>query len=268
MHTEPDLRPRRDARPPTRCQISRWLLASAALVLFTGCPHKHRRIEQVPPTPLPAALPVIDAPAPLPPSATQPIRIDREPLILPPDMMLGEHLLRVELRVAVDAQGRARQSEVRAIEAPDEMKPRLAQVVQQAAHGWRFEPARVDGRAVPAWATVSERLDLAAWWAAVTSPPPMPEPPATPARPLVRYAPKWPAGVSMRPGPAREVLGRIEILPSGAVRRVWIVEPAGERAFDLAALATLRTWRYVPARDSAGAPVLSVVQVRLIFKVR
>ncbi len=250
-------------RPPRR---PRALAAVAALTALTACATHSPRIPDQGAAP---GLPAIAAPPPLPDGATPPERVHRTPLVLPHEWMAQDEVLRIDLRIAIDTEGRPRQSEVLAVEAPDEMKAGLAQIARAAAAGWRFRPAQVDGRPVPAWLTLTERMDLPAWWAGITSPPPIPDlpPDATPARFVHRLYPTWPPSVPRRRGAGYSIRVQAEVLPSGAVGRIWIREGSGQRLLDLATLGVVRRWRAEPARDAAGRPLASMTQTVLKFRV-
>jgi protein TonB len=58
---------------------------------------------------------------------------------------------------------------------------------------------------------------------------------------------------------------RIVVLPSGAVGTADIVRSSGSSALDEAALATVRRWRFHPARQ-AGQAVRATLDVPITFR--
>lgn len=111
--------------------------------------------------------------------------------------------------------------------------------------------------------------------AASHEPPPAPAPVAAPAPEPVSQprfdadylrnpAPPYPA-LSRRLGEEGKVLLRVLVSPQGQAETVELKASSGSLRLDEAAIATVRGWRFVPARRG-DAPVQSWVVVPILFK--
>ncbi|MES1982953.1 MAG: energy transducer TonB [Pseudomonadota bacterium] len=108
---------------------------------------------------------------------------------------------------------------------------------------------------------------------AAQAPPPTPAPPAPPA-PLLppRFdaaylnnpTPAYPPG-ARRLGVQGKVLLRVHVATDGTAAEVQLHKSSGSPALDEAALAAVRKWRFVPARQGTEA-VMAWVQVPIEFK--
>jgi protein TonB len=63
-----------------------------------------------------------------------------------------------------------------------------------------------------------------------------------------------------------KVVIRIEVSTNGSVSNATIEQSSGQQILDNSALAAVRRWRFVPARDANNAPMLSVTTVPIIFR--
>ena len=104
--------------------------------------------------------------------------------------------------------------------------------------------------------------------------PPAPAPaapaPITPASANAAYlknpAPEYPQ-LAQRRGWEGTVLLRVEVLPSGAPGQIQIQKSSGRDALDAAALAAVKRWRFVPAKQGDVAQT-GWVSVPIDFKLR
>ncbi|MDR2306570.1 MAG: energy transducer TonB [Paucimonas sp.] len=110
--------------------------------------------------------------------------------------------------------------------------------------------------------------------AAPAAPAPAPVPPApapvTPASANAAYlknpAPEYPQ-MAQRRGWEGTVLLRVEVLPSGKPGQIQVQKSSGRDALDAAALAAVKRWSFVPARQGDVAQV-GWVSVPIDFKLR
>ena len=110
--------------------------------------------------------------------------------------------------------------------------------------------------------------------AAPASPAPAPAPPApapvTPASANAAYlknpAPEYPQ-MALRRGWEGTVLLRVEVLPSGKPGQIQLQKSSGRDALDAAALAAVKRWSFVPAKQGDVAQV-GWVSVPIDFKLR
>lgn len=63
-----------------------------------------------------------------------------------------------------------------------------------------------------------------------------------------------------------KVVVRLEVSKNGSVAQVAIEQSSGQQALDSAALAAVKNWRFVPARDANDAPMRSFTTVPVVFK--
>lgn len=235
------------------------LLGLVGVVFVVGCgPSRFRGQE-----PAVSRTPIL-APAPLPPGASPPAVEHRTQMVLPQEWMLRDLVARVRLRVAVDAGGLPRQSEVVAVHGPVDIRGRLGEIAAGTVNDWRFSPALINEKPVPAWADVELEVDLAAWWAAVHDAPEVPEVPPgfTPPKRLGKVEFVWPDRRLPRRGGTQVVVMVVEVREDGTTGALWIAESTGERAFELALLEGMRHHRFEPARDHMGRPVRALYRLR------
>ncbi|WP_313731281.1 energy transducer TonB [Pseudomonas sp.] len=117
----------------------------------------------------------------------------------------------------------------------------------------------------------------------VEAPPPTPAPVAAPAAPappapapvtppsanaayLKNPAPEYPQ-MAQRRGWEGTVLLRVEVLPSGKPGQIQIQKSSGRDALDAAALAAVKRWSFVPAKQG-DVPQAGWVSVPIDFKLR
>jgi len=105
---------------------------------------------------------------------------------------------------------------------------------------------------------------------AVPAPPSPPAPaPVTPASASAAYlknpAPEYPS-LAQRRGWEGTVLLRVQVLPSGSPGTIEIQKSSGRQALDEAALAAVKRWRFVPAKQGDVAQV-GWVSVPIDFKI-
>ncbi|MBK4999292.1 energy transducer TonB [Pseudomonas sp. S31] len=117
----------------------------------------------------------------------------------------------------------------------------------------------------------------------VEAPPPAPAPVAAPAPPappapapvtppsanaayLKNPAPEYPQ-MAQRRGWEGTVLLRVEVLPSGKPGQIQIQKSSGRDALDAAALAAVKRWSFVPAKQG-DVPQAGWVSVPIDFKLR
>ncbi|PYC46117.1 energy transducer TonB [Pseudomonas soli] len=106
---------------------------------------------------------------------------------------------------------------------------------------------------------------------AAPAPPAPPAPaPVTPASATAAYlknpAPEYPQ-MAQRRGWEGTVLLRVEVLPSGKPGQIQIQKSSGRDALDAAALAAVKRWSFVPAKQGEVAQV-GWVSVPIDFKLR
>jgi len=118
---------------------------------------------------------------------------------------------------------------------------------------------------------------------AVEAPPPAPAPVAAPAPPappapapvtpasanaayLKNPAPEYPQ-MAQRRGWEGTVLLRVEVLPSGKPGQIQLQKSSGRDALDAAALAAVKRWSFVPAKQG-DVPQAGWVSVPIDFKLR
>ena len=85
----------------------------------------------------------------------------------------------------------------------------------------------------------------------------------SPAVPLDRPAPRFPAA-AQRAGISGSVMVAVDVDERGRVKDARVVRSQPQGVFDQAALEAVRTWRFAPARNSAGS-VASTVRQTLRF---
>ena len=135
---------------------------------------------------------------------------------------------------------------------------------------------RVETQPVPeatASAPSAEPSSPGAAVTAVTAAPELPAPPVvavaiTPPRFNAAYlnnpAPTYPV-MARRMGEEGKVLLRVFVTPDGTAGDVRIQNSSGSPLFDAAAMAAVRQWRFVPARQGETA-VAAWVQVPIVFR--
>jgi TonB family protein len=134
-------------------------------------------------------------------------------------------------------------------DVPDDMRDLLLACVRQ----WRFAPARRAGEPVDA----QVRLPF------VVLPPEEPLPTdRTPPKVVFRAPPVYPLGLR-RQGMRGEVVVEFVIDPEGSVKNPIVVRTL-HPAFNEAALAAIRQWRFEPGRV-AGRPVNTLMQQAISF---
>lgn len=84
---------------------------------------------------------------------------------------------------------------------------------------------------------------------------------------LSRVEPKYPLK-ELREGIEGAVIVRFLVDPQGAPLQVSVVRSTGVTAFEQAAVAAVKQWRFAPARDAQGkAKISNLLQVQLQFKI-
>ena len=88
-------------------------------------------------------------------------------------------------------------------------------------------------------------------------------------QPTARHAPKpeYPAEARRRRWEGTVEIG-VDVSASGGVLSARIIGGSGHEILDRAALATLRRWRFVPARNALGLPVRAPVRIPVRFQLR
>lgn len=63
-----------------------------------------------------------------------------------------------------------------------------------------------------------------------------------------------------------EVVVRLEVRENGLVGKVTIEQSSGQNILDNAALAAVKRWKFIPAKDVNNIPILSLTKVSVVFK--
>lgn len=64
------------------------------------------------------------------------------------------------------------------------------------------------------------------------------------------------------------VVIRLEVLTNGLAGLVTIRQSSGQQLLDEAAIEAVKQWRFIPAKDAHGTPVLSVTTVPIAFRLK
>ncbi|PTX91477.1 TonB family protein [Opitutus sp. ER46] len=160
----------------------------------------------------------------------------------------NEPQAQVAVTLAVDPNG-----SVTTVKLPDNVEDEAATVIEQAVKSWRFAPARNNGTPIPAELKMK----------VVCLPPPSaPWALTTPAKPLTRMPPRYPAAMR-RYGFEGTVTVDFVVSESGKVERAT-VRSSTNPAFNRPALAAVREWTFRPA-ERAGKAVKSRIRVPIQF---
>jgi len=119
---------------------------------------------------------------------------------------------------------------------------------------------------VPALPPEQPRIPIDAAASAAPPGPPQVTPPRFSADYLKNPAPPYPA-LSRRMGEEGRVLLRVLVSPAGVPEQVQIKTSSGSARLDESALATVRTWKFVPARQG-DQPVEAWVLVPISFSLQ
>ncbi|MGY4525103.1 energy transducer TonB [Pseudomonas sp. UBA4617] len=155
--------------------------------------------------------------------------------------------------------------------APPVVQPPAPEVIDELASKPKAKPKPVPKPVVkqqPKPVEAAPSVPVAA--PAAPAPAPAVPAPITPASANAAYlknpAPEYPQ-LAQRRGWEGTVLLRVEVLPSGAPGQIQIQKSSGRDALDAAALAAVKRWSFVPARQGDVAQT-GWVSVPIDFKLR
>ncbi|MBC7501242.1 MAG: energy transducer TonB [Herminiimonas sp.] len=151
-------------------------------------------------------------------------------------------------------------------------RPPTRPVVRQRAETPIRLTEKVSEQPAPA---IASRADSAPPAPAAPEAPPAPAAPSAPA-PVAVTPPRFNAAYLNNPPPAYpplarrmgdegKVMLRVFVTPEGTAGEVRVLTSSGSPMFDDAAMAAVRQWRFVPARQGDNA-VAAWVQVPIVFK--
>jgi len=187
------------------------------------------------------------------PNAVQPARMrsGSVPVVPPQAQGWGEEWL----AVWVDTAGR-----VVDLEPIRSAGPPFSDVLRVAVRGWRFEPARLDDRAVATRVLVAAAFRPAGLYT-------FPDAGAPPRRRAPEGVPV-PVATPFPPYPARArgdgaVVVEVTVGSNGRVERAEVA--VGSPAFNDVSLDTVRTWMFEPARIDGG-PAAAIAYVVLAYR--
>jgi protein TonB len=91
-------------------------------------------------------------------------------------------------------------------------------------------------------------------------------PMATPPSVILKVDPVYPS--SARPTAAKYVVLKVTIQEDGLPGKIVVVGTSGQKVLDEAAIASLKKWRFLPAKDGEGIPMpcYTIVRVPIVLK--
>lgn len=280
-----------------------WLSVLAAVMLHAAVVLAGLNIDwtSAPPEPLPAAVPLVLVSEPVVPEATAspPEAVAAPPEIqtpMPRQRVAAEAppppVIHVDERPAASVAAvtpapptaimpKPSPHEVRKPPAPADLsrpkpkaKPAAREIVAPAESMPRVEPVSLPARAEAAPLAAPEPAPSAPITMAAATPPSAPAMNAVAAGPVVpphpvaglatNRKPDYPVAARSQRLQGRVVL-RVQVSASGNPTTVDIVSSSGHPILDDAALAAVRTWRFVPA-SQAGMAVAAPVEVPVVFR--
>lgn len=282
-----------------------WLSVLAAVMLHAAVVLAGLNIDwtSAPPEPLPAAVPLVlvsEPREPVVPEATasppevfaaapeiqaptppQPVAAETPPPVVHLDERPAAAVAAVAPALATAIVPAPSPHEARKPPAPADLprpkpkaKPAAREIVAPAEPMPRVEPVSLPARAEAAPQAAPEPAPSAPIAMAAATPPSAPAigavaaGPVVPPHPVAGLAtnrkPDYPAVARSHHLQGRVVL-RVQVSASGNPTTVDIVSSSGHPILDDAALAAVRTWRFVPA-SQAGTTVAAPVEVPVVFR--
>ncbi len=239
---------------PVMLGVLAFHMVLLALVAFAPLSQEDRQSRITPPTPLQMVTVELITPAvPLPMAATQAV----PQVVSAAPAMVNQPRQRVAV-FKPSAPIPSRAPAAAASPASNTSQSAMPTTSSATAITTQTAPVSGGGEKSSASASVASASPVAATGAETTTPP------RFGAAYLNNPAPRYPA-IARRMGQQGKVLLRVLVTPAGTAKEVRLYASSGSEALDDSAMAAVKRWRFVPARQGNN-PVEAWVQVPIVFK--